>query len=237
MTTYGPLAMVEPSITIPKMRTDPFAVLPKEVAIHILSYFDAKELCSGPVRVSRAWKLLADDDVLWKQLYLRSFGQLNLRDAGTVRGGEVEGRRALIGSIGEDERISGSLRLPQRSQRGLTGEVGEVEDSVEPIDDPDDRSFLTFRPSTNALVPLSTSTIASFPLYQPGSRFRKMDFEGVSLTERYRERVRGARSGIGDQFIGSEPESPNLTPLSPFEQLCILAQPRPSFNDTSLIAV
>lgn len=46
------------------LRIDFLAIAPKELALKMLSYLDAKSLCRA-ARVSRAWKRLADDDVIW----------------------------------------------------------------------------------------------------------------------------------------------------------------------------
>lgn len=46
------------------LRIDFLAIAPKELSLKILSYLDAKSLCRA-ARVSRAWKRLADDDVIW----------------------------------------------------------------------------------------------------------------------------------------------------------------------------
>jgi F-box and WD-40 domain protein MET30 len=47
------------------IRLDPFAVFPAEISLRILSYLDAFSL-GRAAQVSRRWRALADDDVLWK---------------------------------------------------------------------------------------------------------------------------------------------------------------------------
>ena len=56
------------------IRLDPFSVLPREVALKVLSYLDAISLCRA-AQVSRSWRQLADDDVLWRGICEQHIGQ------------------------------------------------------------------------------------------------------------------------------------------------------------------
>ncbi|KAF9002031.1 WD40-repeat-containing domain protein [Cyathus striatus] len=56
------------------IRIDPFAVLPREVSLKILGYLDATSLCRA-AQVSRKWKHLADDDILWRGICEQHIGQ------------------------------------------------------------------------------------------------------------------------------------------------------------------
>lgn len=47
------------------IRIDPFTVLPSEISLRVLGYLDAISL-GRAAQVSRKWRGLADDDVLWK---------------------------------------------------------------------------------------------------------------------------------------------------------------------------
>jgi len=49
------------------IRLDPFAVFPSEISLRILTYLDAISL-GRAAQVSRKWRALADDDVLWKSM-------------------------------------------------------------------------------------------------------------------------------------------------------------------------
>jgi hypothetical protein len=111
-----------------------------------------------------------------------------------------------------------------------------VVDNVEPIDDPDERSFLTFRPSTNALVPIRTTTVASFPLYQQ-PHVSKDALRRRLPTERNRERGRGAHSGFGDRFIANVSEKSKFGDLKSFGAYSIPAWPRASSEGTSCVAI
>jgi F-box and WD-40 domain protein MET30 len=56
------------------IRIDPFSVLPGEIAIRILGYLDATSLCRA-AQVSRRWKVLADDDTIWRGICEQHIGQ------------------------------------------------------------------------------------------------------------------------------------------------------------------
>ncbi|KAI0710453.1 WD40 repeat-like protein [Cerioporus squamosus] len=60
------------------IRIDPFAILPREVCLKILGYLDATSLCRA-AQVSRAWKGLADDDILWRGICEQHIGQKCLK--------------------------------------------------------------------------------------------------------------------------------------------------------------
>lgn len=49
------------------IRIDPFSLLPREVSLKILGYLDAFSL-GRAAQVSRTWKALADDDLLWRRM-------------------------------------------------------------------------------------------------------------------------------------------------------------------------
>ena len=51
-------------------RIDFIAFLPQEIAFQILSYLDAISLCCA-AQVSKRWKLLADNDVVWKMICIQ----------------------------------------------------------------------------------------------------------------------------------------------------------------------
>jgi F-box/WD-40 domain protein MET30 len=55
------------------IRLDPFSVFPREVALRVLSHLDATSLCRA-AQVSRAWRALADDDVLWRGICEQHIG-------------------------------------------------------------------------------------------------------------------------------------------------------------------
>ncbi|KAJ7135014.1 quinon protein alcohol dehydrogenase-like superfamily [Mycena crocata] len=56
------------------IRIDPFAILPREVSLKILGYLDATSLCRA-AQVTKKWKALADDDILWRGICEQHIGQ------------------------------------------------------------------------------------------------------------------------------------------------------------------
>jgi F-box and WD-40 domain protein MET30 len=56
------------------IRIDPFTVLPREVSLKILGYLDATSLCRA-AQVTRKWRNLADDDILWRGICEQHIGQ------------------------------------------------------------------------------------------------------------------------------------------------------------------
>ncbi|WVR09024.1 hypothetical protein IAU60_006084 [Kwoniella sp. DSM 27419] len=49
------------------IRIDPFSLLPRETSLRILGYLDAFSLGKA-AQVSKSWKALADDDLLWRRM-------------------------------------------------------------------------------------------------------------------------------------------------------------------------
>ncbi|KAI0094091.1 quinon protein alcohol dehydrogenase-like superfamily [Irpex rosettiformis] len=60
------------------IRIDPFSVLPSEVSLKILGHLDATSLCRA-AQVSKKWKTLADDDILWRGICEQHIGQKCLK--------------------------------------------------------------------------------------------------------------------------------------------------------------
>ncbi|KAJ7219042.1 WD40-repeat-containing domain protein [Mycena pura] len=56
------------------IRIDPFAILPREVSLKVLMYLDATSLCRA-AQVTKKWKELADDDILWRSICEQHIGQ------------------------------------------------------------------------------------------------------------------------------------------------------------------
>jgi len=55
------------------IRIDPFTVFPREVSLKVLAYLDATSLCRA-AQVSRHWKALADDNLLWREICEQHIG-------------------------------------------------------------------------------------------------------------------------------------------------------------------
>ena len=56
------------------IRIDPFSVLPHEVSLRVLAYLDATSLCRA-AQVSKKWRRLADDNILWRGICEQHIGQ------------------------------------------------------------------------------------------------------------------------------------------------------------------
>jgi F-box and WD-40 domain protein MET30 len=56
------------------IRIDPFVILPREISLKILGHLDATSLCRA-AQVTRKWRSLADDDVLWRGICEQHIGQ------------------------------------------------------------------------------------------------------------------------------------------------------------------
>lgn len=52
----------------PLLKRDPFAVLPNEISLRILSYIDDPKALARASQVSRLWHLILSDDLTWKEL-------------------------------------------------------------------------------------------------------------------------------------------------------------------------
>ncbi len=55
------------------IRIDPFTVFPHEVSLKVLAYLDATSLCRA-AQVSRHWRSLADDNLLWHEICAQHIG-------------------------------------------------------------------------------------------------------------------------------------------------------------------
>jgi F-box/WD-40 domain protein MET30 len=56
------------------IRIDCFTVFPREVSLKVLGYLDATSLCRA-AQVSKLWRGLADDDILWRGICEQHIGQ------------------------------------------------------------------------------------------------------------------------------------------------------------------
>lgn len=73
MCCFSQLSLLTEQLT-QLIRIDPFACLPREVSLKILGYLDATSLCRA-AQVTRKWRILADDDVLWRGICEQHIGQ------------------------------------------------------------------------------------------------------------------------------------------------------------------
>ncbi|KAJ1309824.1 hypothetical protein OPQ81_006589 [Rhizoctonia solani] len=66
MCCFSQLSMLSEQLAT-LIRIDPFLLLPREVCLKILGHLDAISLMNA-AQVSRSWRALADDDVLWRMM-------------------------------------------------------------------------------------------------------------------------------------------------------------------------
>ncbi|KAF8744095.1 WD40 repeat-like protein, partial [Rhizoctonia solani] len=66
MCCFSQLSMLSEQLST-LIRIDPFLLLPREVCLKILGHLDAISLMNA-AQVSRSWRALADDDVLWRMM-------------------------------------------------------------------------------------------------------------------------------------------------------------------------
>jgi F-box/WD-40 domain protein MET30 len=55
------------------IRIDPFAIFPREISLRVLANLDATSLCRA-AQVSRHWRALADDNLLWREICAQHIG-------------------------------------------------------------------------------------------------------------------------------------------------------------------
>lgn len=53
---------------VPKLKKDPFAVLPNELCLRILTFIEDPKTLARSMQVNKRWKELVSDDMAWKQL-------------------------------------------------------------------------------------------------------------------------------------------------------------------------
>ncbi|TFY54899.1 hypothetical protein EVG20_g9520 [Dentipellis fragilis] len=73
MCCFSQLSLLSEQLAL-LIRIDPFAIFPREVSLKVLGYLDAQSLCRA-AQVSRRWRGLADDDILWRGICEQHIGQ------------------------------------------------------------------------------------------------------------------------------------------------------------------
>ncbi|KAI9508855.1 WD40 repeat-like protein [Russula earlei] len=72
MCCFSQLSLLSDALSL-LIRIDPFTVFPREVSLKVLAYLDATSLCRA-AQVSRHWKALADDNILWRNICEQHIG-------------------------------------------------------------------------------------------------------------------------------------------------------------------
>ncbi|KAA1479211.1 WD40 repeat-like protein [Dentipellis sp. KUC8613] len=73
MCCFSQLSLLSEQLAL-LIRIDPFVIFPREVSLKVLGYLDAQSLCRA-AQVSRRWRGLADDDILWRGICEQHIGQ------------------------------------------------------------------------------------------------------------------------------------------------------------------
>lgn len=141
------------------IRIDPFSLLPRETSLRILGYLDAFSL-GRAAQVSRSWKALADDDLLWRRMCGQHIDRkcdkcgwgLPLLERKRLR---VELKdRSPAGLVEHDhkhENENGESRLVTRDQV-LSGNANTVS-SIGGLKSCDTSAMYLFPPNVNATAP------------------------------------------------------------------------------------
>jgi len=66
MCCFSQLSLLSSELAL-AIRIDPFSLFPREVSLKVLGHLDAMSL-GRAAQVSRSWKQLADDDLLWRNM-------------------------------------------------------------------------------------------------------------------------------------------------------------------------
>lgn len=66
MCCFSQLSLLSSELAL-AIRIDPFSLFPREVSLKVLSHLDAMSL-GRAAQVSRSWRALADDDLLWRNM-------------------------------------------------------------------------------------------------------------------------------------------------------------------------
>ncbi|CAD6976576.1 unnamed protein product [Tilletia controversa] len=69
MCCFSQLSLLSEELSL-AIRIDPFSLFPREVSLKVLGYLDATSL-GRAAQVSRLWRSLADDDVLWRNMCMQ----------------------------------------------------------------------------------------------------------------------------------------------------------------------
>ncbi|KAF8921532.1 WD40-repeat-containing domain protein [Mucidula mucida] len=116
------------------IRIDPFSVLPREVSLKVLGYLDATSLCRA-AQVSRRWRALADDDILWRGICEQHIGQ-KCRKCGWALP-VLEKKRTFVKAVspsplpsnGKRKRADDSSPERDSNKRNRTSDDGNTSDS------------------------------------------------------------------------------------------------------------
>lgn len=185
------------------IRIDPFSVLPREVSLRVLGYLDATSLCRA-AQVTRTWKSLADDDILWRGICEQHIGQKCLKCGWGLP--VLDKKRAYVKSPPSNQLSLPSTSLSSLSKKRPSEEPSEAPPSkrlrseVQPTDNghSSDEEAQTSKASSSLVPPpatLSRTDSSTRPWKHVYSE--RMTIERNWRKSRYRVRIlKGHRDGV-----------------------------------------
>lgn len=110
------------------LRIDPFFVFPREISLRVLKYLDATSLARA-AQVSRSWRTLADDNILWRNMCeqhiekkcARCGWRLPLLEKKRLRGLARPAMHGVASTSSSIATLSSSLSSPNK-RRGSLGD-------------------------------------------------------------------------------------------------------------------
>lgn len=177
MCCFSQLSMLSEQLST-LIRIDPFLLLPREVALKILGHLDAISLMNA-AQVSRSWRALADDDVLWRMMCEQHIEKRCLKCGWGLP--LLERRRSARPQLQQSSDLAVKLKLKRAAVeeqvpplKRVRSEPGGTDVDMTP---PSSAPLSTPAPSLNVPSPKSQkrpesggSSLAGFPLtLAPGS--------------------------------------------------------------------
>ncbi|KAF8933482.1 WD40 repeat-like protein [Dissophora ornata] len=181
----------------PLLRIDFLTLLPAEIGLRILSYLDATSLCHA-AQVSKSWKRLADDDLVWQRMCEQHIG-LKCTKCGwglpLLEKKRVRSKRILE-------------QLQQQAQQQLLTEKNHPADHDHDHDHQGDKDAITPYPSPPASAFPSISLAESSPSSEYSSRRRSAPDDDDTETDHAPKRPRYASRSPSPPASGLQDATP-----------------------------
>ncbi|KAK0533092.1 hypothetical protein OC834_002367 [Tilletia horrida] len=157
MCCFSQLSLLSEELAL-AIRIDPFSLFPREVSLKVLGYLDASSL-GRAAQVSRLWRSLADDDILWRNMCMQhierkcekcGWGLPLLKDGGRRRKTAKTGALSLVGT--SPKMLTAALNGASSSSAALSvGNAATASSSA-----PSSSAAAAAAASTNAAGPSGT---------------------------------------------------------------------------------
>lgn len=181
MCCFSQLSMLSEQLST-LIRIDPFLLLPREVALKILGNLDAISLMNA-AQVSRSWRALADDDVLWRMMCEQHIEKRCLKCGWGLP--LLERRRTARPQLQQAPNAAGKAKLKRAATEGQTPPLKRARSEPQPtdIDMPPASSASSSIPAPSLTIPTpvplspqkrsesgtSSWALTSLPAVAPGS--------------------------------------------------------------------